>query len=179
MPKYKDLTGQKFTKLTVIERVGVSPTHSALWRCVCECGREKIVSSDSLKRQYGTKSCGCLKYTAHNDASFNELLSTYRSNASKRNLEWSLSKEQFRELTGQNCYYCGKEPFNVYRRKTILYPNGSYKYNGVDRIDNHIGYIVGNVVPCCKHCNIAKATRSYDEFIGWIRSVYNHLGVRS
>ena len=48
--KAKDLTGQKFGRLTAL-----SPTAkrdykgSVIWRCICECGRETEVSSDSLK----------------------------------------------------------------------------------------------------------------------------------
>jgi len=56
----KDLTGQVFTRLTVIayveRRRGIS-----VWRCLCSCGNEKIASMDNLNRGY-TKSCGCLKF---------------------------------------------------------------------------------------------------------------------
>lgn len=60
---YIDLTGQKFGKLTVIERVDdyVSPKgyRAARWLCKCDCGSFKSVTGNSLKR-HGTKSCGCL-----------------------------------------------------------------------------------------------------------------------
>lgn len=55
----KNLTGQKFGRLTVI---GLHPTESrkTFWVCQCDCGNMKIVRSDSL--QCGAiKSCGCLK----------------------------------------------------------------------------------------------------------------------
>lgn len=57
MGKIIDLTGQKYNKLTVIERVESKNRHSQ-WRCLCECGNETIVSSDKLKNGH-TKSCGC------------------------------------------------------------------------------------------------------------------------
>lgn len=57
MGKFIDLTGQKYNKLTVIERVESKNRHSQ-WRCLCECGNETIVSSDKLKNGH-TKSCGC------------------------------------------------------------------------------------------------------------------------
>lgn len=57
---YKDLTGQKFGRLTVNERVGSNKTGQALWKCTCECGNTTVVSSASLI-SYRICSCGCLK----------------------------------------------------------------------------------------------------------------------
>lgn len=56
----KDLTGQVFGRLTVIGRAGTSKNGSRLWRCVCECGKEKIASSSHLTCGF-IQSCGCLK----------------------------------------------------------------------------------------------------------------------
>ena len=53
-----DLTGQKFGKLTALERVQNSG-RDVMWRCRCECGTEVIVSRANLRA--GTKtSCGAL-----------------------------------------------------------------------------------------------------------------------
>lgn len=53
-----DITGQKFNMLTAIERVeGIRPCS---WKCVCECGKETIVSIYALVNNQ-IKSCGCLK----------------------------------------------------------------------------------------------------------------------
>ena len=59
MKRIKDLTGQKFGKLTVI---GLKDTESrkTYWYCECECGNIKAVRSDSLLCG-AIKSCGCLK----------------------------------------------------------------------------------------------------------------------
>lgn len=60
MAKAKDLTGQRFGRLTVIRRdeVNASDGHAS-WICRCDCG--KIISArSSLLRQGKTKSCGCL-----------------------------------------------------------------------------------------------------------------------
>ena len=42
MGKFKDLTGMKFNKLTVIEQAGHDCYGKILWRCLCECGNETI-----------------------------------------------------------------------------------------------------------------------------------------
>lgn len=56
---FKDLTGQKFGRLTVMERSGKNKFNYATWRCKCECGKEIVVPGNAL-RNGNTKSCGCL-----------------------------------------------------------------------------------------------------------------------
>ena len=66
MGKFIDLTGQKFGRLTVIERVEdyVSPKgyHEPQWLCECDCEKHNrvIVHRSSLKGGL-VQSCGCLK----------------------------------------------------------------------------------------------------------------------
>lgn len=58
--KLQDLTGQKFGKLTVLERsedIGLQPA----WKCKCECGNITIVTGGNLRKENGTKSCGCIQ----------------------------------------------------------------------------------------------------------------------
>lgn len=64
MGKCTDLTGQKFGKLTVIERVEnyIDPKgrQRSRWLCKCECGDIIVVVGSSLKRG-ATTSCGCAR----------------------------------------------------------------------------------------------------------------------
>ena len=55
----KDLIGERFGMLIVVERSGRSKNGNAKWRCVCDCGGEIVVRSDHLKRGRTTH-CGCL-----------------------------------------------------------------------------------------------------------------------
>lgn len=59
MPTAKDLTGQKFGRLTAVKIVGRAPSRHVLWECQCECGKVCITSSNSLLMGK-TQSCGCL-----------------------------------------------------------------------------------------------------------------------
>ena len=65
MGKFKDLTGMKFGRLTVVERVEdhIMPSgrHRTKWKCKCDCGNEVSVIDCNLTRKNGTKSCGCLR----------------------------------------------------------------------------------------------------------------------
>lgn len=58
---YKDLTGQMFGRLTVLEPTERRDSKgSVFWRCRCDCGEETEVSADSLTSG-NTVSCGCRK----------------------------------------------------------------------------------------------------------------------
>lgn len=55
----KDLTGQKFGELVVLERAP-NQENVTMWKCKCSCGVIKNVAGVNLL-QGKTKSCGCLK----------------------------------------------------------------------------------------------------------------------
>lgn len=63
VPKEKrrrDLTGQRFGRLTVLEDTGRTDARGhCLWRCRCDCGNEVETTSGQLLAGY-KKSCGCL-----------------------------------------------------------------------------------------------------------------------
>lgn len=59
--KIRDLTGQKFGRLTAIRQVGPDPTgkqHQARWLFACDCGTE-IERFGFYVVHKGQKSCGC------------------------------------------------------------------------------------------------------------------------
>lgn len=81
--------------------------------------------------------------------SFNGKLRRYKYNAKLRNLEFSLTVEEFRNFWGRNCYYC----------------DDSIKTIGIDRIESDKGYSTKNCIPCCAMCNRMKMKYSVDDFI--------------
>lgn len=67
MGKFVDLTGERFGRLTVIERAE-NKCGKVAWLCKCDCGNTNIVNAINLKNGK-TNSCGCLKteiHTKHN-----------------------------------------------------------------------------------------------------------------
>lgn len=58
----KDLSGQKFNKLTVTSE-NESRNGVLYWKCICDCGNETWVRSGNLKSNE-VKSCGCLSSLA-------------------------------------------------------------------------------------------------------------------
>lgn len=59
-PRFRDLTGKQFARLTVLRIVGKSVRGDVLWLCRCECGGEVVGRSGDLNSG-NTRSCGCLK----------------------------------------------------------------------------------------------------------------------
>ena len=56
--KYKDLTGLRIGKLTVLEPTDQRIRNAVVWRCRCDCGKEIFVESRRLKPG-AIYSCGC------------------------------------------------------------------------------------------------------------------------
>lgn len=55
MTRFKDITGQRFGRLTANTYLG-----NSMWSCTCDCGKQKIVNGINLRRE-DTRSCGCLQ----------------------------------------------------------------------------------------------------------------------
>lgn len=164
-----DITGKRFGKLVVLGKA------KDKWLCLCDCGNRKTIYSGAL-RNGSTKSCGCLyPNLPKGEAAFRLIYLGMLRNAKTRNLSWSLTREQVRVLTKQHCHYCGIEPYQCAKATSHNRLNGSYTYNGLDRIDNTIGYIADNVVPCCGRCNKAKSDMKIEEFKAWIARVHDRF----
>lgn len=68
MGKFIDLSGRKFSRLTVIEKVGKSKNGQSIWKCKCDCGNITKVMYSNLTREH-IKSCGCFKKESYGKSS--------------------------------------------------------------------------------------------------------------
>lgn len=57
---FKDITGQRFGRWTVIGEDRSPRLRKVKWLCRCDCGNERAVYADNLQMGY-SRSCGCLK----------------------------------------------------------------------------------------------------------------------
>lgn len=152
------------------------------WLCLCECGT-KVYRSAYALRHTKYPSCGCKRniksVLADCESLKNSIVLSYKTNASKKNLKFSLTKQQIFELISKDCYYCGSPPSNkvkTRKRKGRIYRperDQQFIYNGIDRIDSNIGYIISNCVSCCSICNISKNNLSLIEWKDWLQKVYS------
>lgn len=71
---FKDLTGRRFGKLTVLSREPNNKHNESMWLCKCDCGTVKVVSGNNLSCGR-TRSCGCgkLGYGDLTDRTFGRL----------------------------------------------------------------------------------------------------------
>ncbi len=174
--KRMDLKNKKFGRLLVLERV-LNRKGKTRWLCLCDCGNKKEIDTRHIVDKYSTNSCGCL-LREHNKkhqlekgrASLNKLFRRYVRGAKDRGFEFNLNFDQFKKLTEQDCHYCGSAPSSMVGGKTYY---GSYTYNGIDRVDNNVGYNLDNCVSCCRICNKMKLKFSVNSFLEQIEKIYN------
>lgn len=57
-PRFKDMTGKRFGRLTVLRYAGPNHRQDATWLCRCDCGNEKVIQGQAL-RSGAIISCGC------------------------------------------------------------------------------------------------------------------------
>ena len=171
--KLIDETGNRYGLLTVLARSANAPkTHLTMWLCVCDCGNEKSMPGVSLRGGYST-GCGCRHPLPKGEATFNSLISGWKTRAKKRKVKFTLSRKDIIRLIKEPCYYCGIEPYQEHKYK-YRGENNSLIYQGLDRKDSKKGYTLKNVVPCCGKCNRIKHVLSQDEFRRHILVIYNY-----
>lgn len=87
-------------------------------------------------------------FAEHMGCSFSQ----YKWRASNRGFDFMIDEKLFYDLCCHDCYICGKQTKFAHR-------------NGIDRLDNNIGYTIENSKPCCGECNFMKRNYKYDDFI--------------
>src|SRR5258708_5402599 len=178
----RNLVGQKFGKWVVVEDKGKSVSRNRLFLCRCECGKEYVVQYANLM-YYDFPKCRDCSYTDRRYTSDalaigaeKTLFLQYHWAAESRHYEFVLTSDEFHLLVQGECYYCGSLPSQKVSAGSRY--EEVYLYNGIDRIDNEIGYVSSNVRSCCKRCNIAKLNSLETDFYIWIGRVWNYLFLR-
>lgn len=162
--------GERHGRLTVISYHHTDSHYRKFWRCRCDCGGDVVTHTNSL-RTGNTKSCGCLgrevrtgqRISLHH-SEITAVILGYKRHALRRGLKWDLSRGDVEQIISHPCFYCGDPASNTKITKNTINP---LHYNGIDRIDNRLGYTIGNVVPCCRICNNAKGQMTVHEFYEW------------
>jgi hypothetical protein len=176
-----NIIGNRYGFLTVIDVAKERKNGSICYVCKCDCGNFTIVRRDALIRGRN-KSCGCWNKIAKRkprgdikDLASRRLYNKYFHCAGTRKIPFSLSLEDVESIIYKPCFYCGRLPENIFTREKI---GDKILYSGIDRINNSLGYIPENCVPCCWKCNNSKLIYTKEEFLAWIKRVYefNNLG---
>ena len=168
--------GSKFGKLTITSepiyerKITGQVRKSYLFEC--DCGKTKQIESNRVFTG-NTISCGCVKRKSSNkELSLKRSFRNYRKNAINRNLCFDIDYEQFVALVTGFCHYCG---IGHSMSKTEYKNEEPVLINGIDRLDNAVGYVWDNCVSCCCNCNRSKWKMSETQFKEHIVAIYNHL----
>jgi hypothetical protein len=192
----KHIPGNKYHHLTLKIKL---PKSAAMFSC--ECGKEKIISIRDVARGK-VKSCGCqarsaesqrkrvasflrtrtkhpekfihCKRNQHLLAGFNRLIRICRNRS-----ETNLTPEYLQELLIKQNSKCIFSNLPIYIFSDGEYVNNQNPWNiaSIDRIDNSLPYMMGNVNLTSITINYAKNTSSTEDIIEFIKMLkYGFIG---
>lgn len=156
MPKFIDITGHRYGELTVIGRAGENAKGRPLWRCLCDCGREKISIAYPL-RVGDLTCCG-----AHRTKAFLEKhrrpqpdKRKYPEGTDSKSRLWtvyramhlrchSTSHSAYSRYGGRGIHVCAEWRGNFGAFREWALANGYADDLSIDRIDNAKGYSPDN-----------------------------------
>lgn len=146
VPKFQDLSGQKFNHLTVIEHAGRNHIGKHIYLCKCDCGNTAILRGEDIKSG-NTKSCGCVRRQMTIDKNFKHgFAHTPMYNV------WAGMKER--------CSRKGNRSYKNYGERGITVSNDWLDYKNfhrdmvatyrdgltLERVDNEKGYSKENCI---------------------------------
>jgi len=105
-------------------------------------------------------------------AAANAVVNAYKQRARRKNIKWKLTKKQALSLFVNNCMICKTSPSNT---MNTLRNSGTFKYNGIDRVDSNKDYTIDNVQTMCFICNRAKGDLTQNEFNNWITKLKENV----
>jgi len=117
---------------------------------------------------------GSLRFFDREVPAFNQVVVAYRTQAARRSLAWELSDDDCRRLFKSACFYCGDVETNTVTKQRKHHPPCVFKYNGIDRCDSSLGYVLSNVVSCCFIDNRAKRDMSMSDYLAWLARLIDH-----
>lgn len=160
MGKIKDLTGQRFGNLIVLEITPERKNRQVVWKCQCDCGNITYVVGQALRSGH-TKSCGCSNKKSKNfiDISnevFGKLTVIEKSESTKnKHSKWLCQCEcgnkevflsnQLRNGEKIQCSSCEKQkPYNNYHDLT------GQRFNKLIALEPTVERVNGKIVWKCQ-----------------------------
>lgn len=119
MGKNINLIGQRHGRLTCVEYLGLQKRpdgrNNKMWRCVCDCGKEKIVTTKTFRN---SQSCGCYK---------SEVLHNLRYKGTESHLLYGVYRQML-----SRCYDSTSQHFKNYGGRGIQVCDEWLGENGLD-----------------------------------------------
>ena len=117
----------------------------------------KVILCDDCYKQKRTNDCKRIK--SSDKCKFTQLI----GKAGVRGIGVGITFDYYTaNLSNKPCHYCGD---------VVVHSGG-----GVDRIDSSVGYVEGNVVPCCPTCNVMKNEHTQEDMLNHMIKMLTHAG---
>lgn len=148
MSKSNNLIGQRFGKLTVIERAENNKQGKTMWKCVCDCGKVKLkpVSSYDLKKGKVT-SCGCNYFISNKSRNKKHGMTNtrlYEIWSSVKQRCYNKKSMAYKYYGGRGIAVCDEWVNDFQAFYVWAMANGYRDDLTIDRIDNNKGYSPDN-----------------------------------
>lgn len=182
--KIPDLVGKRYGKLVVIKLLSSKRDGSRIWLCQCDCGNTKEVTTRHLNRNPVTnkviRSCGCLNHLKGPDSPhwngvgeisgqwFCAHITRENSQTARVKVPVTVTKEYLWELFIKQERKCALSGI------PIIIANGNKGTASVDRINNSLGYVFGNVQFVHKNINFMKGKFDQDYFVSMCKLIANN-----
>jgi hypothetical protein len=174
----------KWTYLYDVELKRYGNTVRRIIKVQCECGKTKDVQLNNVTGGHSV-CCGynpCKipfnKNKRNPETTYNSIYYAYKKGAIDRGHVFDLTKDEFKSFLDKRCYYCNDDPSSLYQIKNSK--TGEVRagipliYNGIDRIDNLLGYTMDNSITCCETCNRMKRAHEYNFFLNHVKKIYEN-----
>lgn len=172
-----NLIGKTWNMLKVVEKLdsrGEPGRQSRYWRCLCECGKSIEISTKAIN--VGSHiSCGCwMKSKEYREKSWcwsgcgdihGKWWGNIKRAASKRKHKFSISIEYAWELFLSQGSKCALTGIEIKFGRCMKEIERGATTASLDRINNKLGYIKGNVHWVHKDINLMKQRFDLDHFV--------------
>lgn len=151
MPPFRDLTGQRFGRLTVVAIA--DRQREVLWRCRCDCGRETRVRSYALRsgRTTACRHCGSKTAATTHGGYGTPLYTRWRA---MLNRTGNPNHVEYHRYGGRGITVCAQwQTFDGFARDMAA---GFRADLQLERIDNDRGYEPGN----CRWATVTDQNRN-------------------
>lgn len=145
----KDLTGQRFGRLTVVSKTDERKDRCVVWKCICDCGNEHFVISRSLLGGK-TRSCGCLWNETKGTGRISHHMSDtklYKKWCGMKRRCYYTSHKSYKDYGGRGITVCDewKNDFQAFYDYVSKLPHFGEEGYSLDRINNNGNYEPENV----------------------------------
>lgn len=162
--------GKMFNNIKVLSR---SDKHKRVYyKCECvKCNHKVYLEINQIQKEYNCPKCKVIQKHEISYHKYNLVWYRLIRGAEQRGLIFDVTKDYIFDLLKQQNYKCAYTGTNIYLpEKTRL---DTYTAS-LDRIDNNLGYVKGNLQWIHKDINRLKWKWSEKQFLSMVNEIYNY-----